>query len=115
MGRMKEEFMQMREQMQSQEIYILSDIAQEYGYTEPSPSKNNQTPPLLPLSESEWVDLTRIQCKLMIDEGQRPGQAYMNALFAIRNDIYEGITGDSELDCYYSDNKIINLIRYLNV
>jgi hypothetical protein len=42
MGRMKEEFMQMREQMQSQEINILSDIAQEYHSNNQSNLKNEK-------------------------------------------------------------------------
>ena len=39
---MKEEFMQMREQMQSQEINILSDIAQEYHSNNQSNLKNEK-------------------------------------------------------------------------
>jgi len=92
--------------------------SKEYGSTEPSPSKElfceEFQEPNSKLSDDEWYQLTNRQIKLMRDEGLRVGQSYMNALFMVRTDLYDIINGDEELDCYYSDNKVLNLIRYLN-
>jgi len=66
------------------------------------------------LTDKEWVELTKEFCK-QYDGGkhQRAGQAYMNALFVVNRDSYYKIT-QTDADCFYNDNKIINFIKFLN-
>ncbi|MBC8437154.1 hypothetical protein H8D85_02400 [bacterium] len=66
------------------------------------------------LTDKEWTELIKEWCK-QYDGGkhQRPGQAYMNALFIIKPGLYSQLT-ETENDCFYDDNKIINFIRRLN-
>jgi hypothetical protein len=90
--------------------------SKEYGYTEPSPSKNNQTPPLLPLSESDWIELSRIQRQLFVEHGMRVGQSYMTALARVNFKLYAMIFDENtDIDCYYDDSKVGKLVGYLNV
>jgi len=42
----------------------------------------------------------------------RYGQAIMNLLFSRHPEIYQEITG-TELDCFYDDEKVENLLEYL--
>ena len=73
------------------------------------------------LTDEEWVKLMRIFCKNLLKTcyekekkyQQRAGQAYMNALRTVNNNLYKKIT-DTDADCFYNDDLIINFIRRLN-
>jgi hypothetical protein len=67
------------------------------------------------LTDEEWVKLIRIFCKNLRGKKykQRAGQAYMNALHTVNNNLYKEIT-DTDADCFYNDELIINFIRRLN-
>ena len=45
--------------------------------------------------------------------GGRKGQAYMYALEQVRPEIHQDVVGCSFRDCFYDDEKILNLINYL--
>jgi len=64
------------------------------------------------LTNKEWISLTEKTIENRND-GQRLGQAYMNALFIVNPIIYNDMK-QSESDCFYDDNKLINFINYLN-
>ena len=73
------------------------------------------------LTDEEWVKLIRIFCKNFLKTRyekekkyqQRAGQAYMNALHTVNNNLYKEIT-DTDADCFYNDDLIINFIHRLN-
>jgi len=66
------------------------------------------------LTEKEWTELIKEWCaQYNGGKHQRAGQAYMNALFIIREDLYKQLA-ETEDDCFYDDSKIINFIRKLN-
>ncbi len=65
------------------------------------------------LSNSEWVTLTA-KFTIRYKEGERVGEAYMNALKELDEKIYNEVRGSSA-DCYDNDNKVTTLIRSLNV
>ena len=46
--------------------------------------------------------------------GSRKGQAYMYALEQVRPEIHMDIVGCPLRDCFDDDDKILNLINYLN-
>ena len=45
--------------------------------------------------------------------GGRKGQAYMYALEQVRPEIHQDVVDCSIRDCFYEDEKILNLINYL--
>jgi hypothetical protein len=67
---------------------------------------------LEPLTDQQWVDLTRQTINMFNGGNLRLGQSYMNALHKIRADLYKSITA-TDNDCFYEDNKIVNFITYL--
>ena len=65
------------------------------------------------LTDKQWIELGKLQSKYM--KSQRIGQAYMNALLVVHPHLYyKHIVGDDKLDCFDDDDKVLNLIRYLN-
>ena len=63
------------------------------------------------LNDQEWVQLIReftTHCK----RGCRQGQSYMNALHEVNLELYKEITG-TDNDCFYSDGKIVNFMKFL--
>ena len=66
------------------------------------------------MTAKEWVSLINSLVKYLHNNPElRVGQVYMNALFDIRPDLYQRVTG-TENDCFYNDDKIVNLIGFLN-
>lgn len=65
------------------------------------------------LTDKEWVDITRKTIENYNTGHLRLGQSYMNALGDINIDLYKEVTA-TEYDCFYSDNKIVKLIEFLN-
>ena len=65
------------------------------------------------LSNSEWVKLTS-KFTARYKEGERVGEAYMNALSELDAELYDDIKGTSA-DCYDNDNKVTTFIRSLNL
>ena len=63
------------------------------------------------LTDKEWVDLVK-KTVVLYSKGLRLGQSYMNALHDLRPDLYKEIT-ETENDCFYDDDKIINFINFL--
>lgn len=64
------------------------------------------------LTDKEWVELIRAVTEYAY-QGLRVGQSYMNALHKIKPELYKQING-TDADCFYSDDKIINFINYIN-
>ena len=64
------------------------------------------------LTDKEWIQLTRIMVE-QVHLGLRMGQGYMNALHSINDKLYYEIS-NTEADCFYDDNKIINFINFLD-
>ena len=66
------------------------------------------------MTSKEWVSLiNKLVDSLHKHPELRYGQAMINSLHDIRPDLYQRVTG-TENDCFYNDNKIINLIGFLN-
>lgn len=64
------------------------------------------------LTDEQWVILTKLFVNYCHD-GQRAGQAYMNALRNVNVDVYNNVAS-SDADCFYKDDKIVAFIQYLN-
>jgi len=64
------------------------------------------------LSDKDWEVLNKLLI-MYINEGQRSGQAYMNALFKVNPKIYNDIT-NTEFDPFYNDDKVIKFLKKLN-
>lgn len=64
------------------------------------------------LTDKQWVELVRAVAKYN-NQGLRLGQAYMNALHVIKPELYTEIS-QTDADCFYHDDNIINFIRFLN-
>jgi hypothetical protein len=71
-----------------------------YGHTDPL------------LSDKEFELFIEIYVDTCYSGG-RKGQAYMYALEQVRPKIYNNINGCPIRDCFYEDEKILNLINYL--
>jgi len=63
------------------------------------------------LTDKQWVDLIRLFCEYLRKD-LRMGQSYFNALAKVNPDLADKIT-DTEYDCFYDDNKVVNFIEYL--
>jgi len=64
------------------------------------------------LSDTEWITLTSTFV-LRYKQGERPGEAYMNALKDMDYGLWESLAGTSA-DCFYNDANIKTFIRALN-
>lgn len=47
------------------------------------------------------------------DKHIRSGQAYMNALYEIKPDLYNQITEEGLIDPFYNDDKIIDFLNFI--
>ena len=65
------------------------------------------------LTYSEWSNLVRKTVDYYMKDNLRLGQSYMNALADINIDLYNQITA-TEYDCFYSDDKIVKFVKFLN-
>ena len=65
------------------------------------------------LNHEEWKLLVHYYHEYLA-LGLGEGESYMNALFDVNPDVYFKIDGNPEIDCTSDDEKIINLLKYLN-
>lgn len=65
------------------------------------------------LTNKEWIALTEKTIEYYYTGHLRFGQSYMNALAEINMDLYNEVTA-TEYDCFYSDDKIVKFIEFLN-
>lgn len=65
------------------------------------------------LTDNQWANLVRKTVDYYIKDNLRLGQSYMNALADINIDLYKQITA-TEYDCFYSDDKIVKFVEFLN-
>ena len=64
------------------------------------------------LTDKQWIELVRKTVEY-VNGGLRMGQSYMNALGDIDMSLYRSIV-NTEFDCYYNDDKLINFIKHLS-
>jgi hypothetical protein len=65
------------------------------------------------LTSDEFVHLIETYVDICYSGG-RMGQSYMAAMFKVRPDIHKEVDKCDYRDCFYDDEKITNLINYLN-
>lgn len=63
------------------------------------------------LNNNEWAELMG-EYAVRVRDGEREGQAYMNALRSVNKEIYDHISATCA-DCFYKDSKVHNFIRSL--
>lgn len=64
------------------------------------------------LTDADWIKLTKLFVSYC-HQGQRAGQAYMNALYCVNKSLSDDIS-ESDADCFYDDDKLVAFIQYLN-
>ena len=65
------------------------------------------------LTNKEWIALTEKTIEYYHTGHLRFGQSYMNALSEMNMYLYNEVTA-TEYDCFYSDDKIVKFIEFLN-
>lgn len=65
------------------------------------------------LTDKEWIELTKKTIEVYNTGHLRLGQSYMNALANININFYNEVTA-TEYDCFYSDDKIVKFMEFLN-